>query len=85
MKRKKHEVGMTYIFNSASQTVWDVWGRPIEIQGKHIFTKVKDTFMDILHGRSWYLLDGSWLVDVGRGGYVEVRCLQKGADDDSDQ
>ena len=84
MKRKKYEVGKTYTFNSASQTVWDVWGRPIEVQGKHTFTKVKDTFMDILHGRSWYLMDGLLLVDVGRGGYIELRCLAKGAGDETD-
>ena len=82
MKRKKYEAGKTYTFNSASQTVWDVWGRPIEVKGKHTFIKVKDAFMDILYGRSWYLMDGSRLVDVGRGGYIEVRCLEKGADDD---
>lgn len=52
MRRKKYEVGKIYTFNSASQTVWDVWGRPIKVKGKHTFTKVKDTFMDILHGRS---------------------------------
>lgn len=82
MKRKKYEVGKTYTFNSASQTVWDVWNRPIEIKGKHTFTKVKDTFTDILFGRSWYLMDGWLLVFVVRGGYIEVRCLEEGADDD---
>ena len=75
MKRKKYEVGKTYTFNSATQTVWDVWGRPIEIKGKHTFTKVKDTFMDVLHGRSWYLMDRYVLVDVTRNGYIELRCL----------
>lgn len=84
MNRKKYEVGKTYIFNSASQTVWDVWGRPIEVRGKHTFTKVKDTFMDILHRRSWYLIDGQLLVDVGRGGYVEERCLGKEETDETD-
>ena len=77
MKRKEYEVGKTYTFNSASQTVWDVWGRPIVVQGRHTFTKVKDTFMDRLYGRSWYLMDGWRLVFVARGGYIEVRCLYR--------
>lgn len=80
MRRKKYEVGKTYTFNSATQTVSDVWGRPIKVKGKHTFTKVKDTFMDILHGRSWYLMDGYVLVDVTRKGYIEQRCLMEGED-----
>ena len=78
MRRKKYEVGKIYTFNSASQTVWDVWGRPIKVKGKHTFTKVKDTFMDILHGRSQYLMDGYVLVDVTRNGYIERQCLMEG-------
>lgn len=84
MRRKKYKVGRMYTFNSASQTVWDVLGRPINVRGKHTFTKVKDTFMDILYGRSWYLMDGWLLVDVTRNGYIERRCLTEGVDDDSD-
>ena len=82
MRRKKYEVGITYIFNSATQTVWDVWGRSIEIKGKHTFTKVKDTFMDVLYGRSWYLMDKYILVYITRNGYIEQRCLVEGADDE---
>ena len=82
MRRKKYEVGKKYTFNSASQTVWDVWGRLIRVEGKHTFIKVKDTLMDVLHGRSWYLMDGRLLVDVTRNGYIEQRCLVEGADDE---
>lgn len=78
MRRKKYKVGKIYTFNSATQTVLDVWGRPIKVKGKHTFTKVKDTFMDVLHGRSWYLMDGYVLVDVTRNGYIERRCLMEG-------
>ena len=81
MKRKKFEVGKTYTFNSASQIVRDAWFRPIEVRGKHTFTKVKDTLMDRLHWRSWYLMDGWLLVFVTRGGYIELRCLEEGVDD----
>lgn len=86
----KREIGKVYLFDSAEQTIKDVWGRPIKIKGKHTFTKVKDTLMDKIHGRSWYIVDDVLLANVGRGSYVEERCLGlkdpndfwKGADDE---
>lgn len=85
MRRKEYKVGKIYTFNSASQTVWDVWGRLIKVEGKHTFTKVKDTFMDVLHGRSWYLMDGRLLVAVTRNGYIEQRCLMESGEDETEE
>ena len=71
----KRQAGTVYKFNSAEQPVYDVWGRLVLISGPHTLVKEKDTLMDKIHGRSWYILDGSLLVDVGRGSYVEERCM----------
>lgn len=81
MNRK--ETGKYYVFDSAQQVVYDVWGRPIIIEGKHILKKIKDTLMDRIYGRSWYVLDGKLLVDVGRGSYIESRCLQEVYDNET--
>lgn len=75
MNRK--ETGKRYTFDSAQQVVYDVWGRTKIIEGKHILEKVTDTFMDRIHRRSWYVLDGELLVDVGRGSYIETRLLNE--------
>ena len=75
MNRK--ETGEYYVFDSASQVVYDAWSRPRIIRGKHTLEKVTDTLMDWILGRSWYVLDGKLLVDVVRGSYIETRCLQK--------
>lgn len=75
MNRK--ETGKQYVFDSASQVVYDAWGRPRIIKGKHFLEKVSDTLMDRIYRRSWYVLDGWLLVDVGRGSYIETRCLQE--------
>ena len=73
----KIEVGKTYRFDSAEQEVCDVWGRVIKIKGPHKFVKVKDNFLDKLHSRSWYEMDGYLLVYMLRGGYIEERCLEE--------
>jgi len=65
-----------YEFNSASQEIKDVNNNEITITGRHELMKLKDSFIDKLLGRSWYVLDGKTIVNVGRGSYVEVRCLQ---------
>lgn len=52
------KVGQTYIFDSAPQQVFDVWGRPLMLVGRHELVKQKDTFVDRLKGRSWYVADG---------------------------
>ena len=75
MNRK--ETGKYYVFDSAWQVVYDAWGRPRIIEGKHILEKVKDTLMDRILRRSWYILDGELLVDVGRGSYIESRLLRE--------
>lgn len=75
MNRK--ETGKYYVFDSAQQVVYDAWGRPRIIEGKHILEKITDTFMDRIYRHSWYVLDGKLLVDVGRGSYIETRCLQE--------
>jgi len=71
------KVGRTYIFDSAPQQVFDVWGRPLVLVGKHELVKQKDTFMDRLKGRSWYVADGELLLFLPRNGYVETRCLSE--------
>lgn len=75
MNRK--EIGKRYVFDSAWQVVYDAFGKRKIIEGKHILEKVPDTLMDRIHRRSWYVLDGQWLVDIGRGSYIETRCLQE--------
>lgn len=75
MNRK--ETGKYYVFDSAWETVYDAWGRPRIIEGKHILEKVTDTLMDRILRRSWYVLDGELLVDVGRGSYIESRLLKE--------
>ena len=75
MSRK--EIGKQYVFDSAWQVVYDAWGRPRIIEGKHILEKVTDTFMDRICRRSWYVLDGDLLVDIGRGSYIESRLLKE--------
>lgn len=75
MTRK--ETGKQYVFDSAWEVVYDAWGRPRIIKGKHTLEKVTDTLMDRIRRRSWYVLDGELLVDVGRGSYIETRCLQE--------
>lgn len=75
MNRK--ETGKYYVFDSAWQVIYDAWGRPRIIEGKHILEKVTDTLMDRIRGRSWYVLDGELLVDVGRGSYIESRLLRE--------
>ena len=75
MNRK--ETGKYYVFDSAWEVVYDAWGRPRIIEGKHTLEKVKDTLMDRIRRRSWYILDGELLVDIGRGSYIESRCLQE--------
>lgn len=74
MKRKP---GTVYNFNDAEQIIYDVWRRPLIISGEHIFVKQKDTFLDKLYGRSWYLLDNFLLIFTERGGYIEERSLQE--------
>ena len=69
------KIGRTYKFDSAEQEVCDVWGRVIKIKGPHTFVKIKDTLMDKLHSRSWYIMDECLLVCMLRGGYIEERCL----------
>ena len=72
-KMKKYQ---TYEFNSAPQEIKDVNNNKIIIVGRHELIKLKDSFIDKILGRSWYILDGKRVVNVGRGSYVEVRCLQ---------
>lgn len=74
MKRKP---GTVYKFDDAEQVVYDVWRRPVTISGKHIFVKEKDTFMDKIYGRSWYLMDNILLIFTEHGGYIETRSLQE--------
>ena len=66
----------TYEFNSASQEIKDINNNKIIIEGRHELIKLKDSLIDKILGRSWYILDGKTIVNVGRGSYVEVRCLQ---------
>ncbi len=73
LKMKKYK---TYEFNSASQEIKDANNNKIIITGRHELMKLKDSFIDKLLGRSWYVLDGKTVVNVGRGSYVETRCLQ---------
>ena len=75
--KHKPKVGQRYIFDSAPQEAFDAWRRPVTLHGKHELVKQKDTFMDKLHSRSWYVADGNFLLFVPRGGYVEERCLQE--------
>lgn len=78
----KPKVGETYVYNSASNMAFDVWRRPVRIPaGRHIFVKQKDTIIDKLCGRSWYIVDGIMLIFVQFGGVVEERCLQKHSDE----
>lgn len=69
--------GEIYKFDSAEQLVRDVWGRTVRVAGRHSFVKAKDTLTDKICGRSWYIVDGWLLVDVGRGSYLETRCLEQ--------
>jgi len=71
------KVGQTYIFDSAPQQVFDVWGRPLVLVGRHELVKQKDNFMDRLKGRSWYVADGELLLILPRNGYIETRCLRE--------
>ena len=73
LKTKK---GQIYEFNSASQEIKDIDNNKITIEGRHELIKLKDSLIDKILGRSWYVLDGKTIVNVGRGSYVEVRCLQ---------
>ena len=66
----------TYEFNSASQEIKDINNNKIIIEGRHELIKLKDSLIDKILGRSWYILDGKTIVNVGRGSYIEVRCLQ---------
>lgn len=75
MSRK--ETGKYYVFDSAWEVVYDAWGRPRIIEGKHILEKVTDTLMDRIFRCSWYVLDGKLLVDIGRGSYIETRLLRE--------
>lgn len=70
---KKYQI---YEFNSASQEIKDINNNTIIIEGRHELMKLEDSLIDKLLGRSWYVLDGKIIVNVGRGSYVEVRCLQ---------
>ena len=65
-----------YEFNSASQEIKDVDNNKINIQGRHELIKLKDSFIDKILGRSWYVLDGKIIVNIGRNSYIEERCLQ---------
>ena len=66
----------TYEFNSASQEIKDINNNKIIIEGRHELIKLKDSLIDKILGRSWYILDEKTIVNIGRGSYVEVRCLQ---------
>lgn len=76
-RRESMKPGEIYKFDSAEQLVRDVWGRTVRVAGRHSFEKVKDTITDKICGRSWYIVDGWLLVDVGRGSYLETRCLEQ--------
>lgn len=65
-----------YEFNSASQKIKDANNNEIVIEGKHELRKTKDSLIDKILGRSWYILDEKTLVNIGRSSYVEKRCLQ---------
>ncbi len=65
-----------YEFNSASQEIKDINNNKVTIAGRHELIKLKDSFIDKILGRSWYVLDGKIIVNVGRGSYVEERCLR---------
>ena len=69
------KIGKKYSFNSASQTIYKLDGTPIEIVGKHLFVKQKDSLLDKLKLQSRYLLDGKTEVYVPSG--VEDRCLEE--------
>ena len=71
------KVGRTYVFDSAPQIAYDAWGRPVILSGKLELVKEKDTLMDKIKGRSWYVADGKLLIFLQRGGYVEKRCLRE--------
>lgn len=74
----KVKAGDVFLYNSADEPAWDAWRRPVQIPaGRHTFVKQKDTFMDKLFFRSWYLVDNIMLIYVEAGGYVEERCLEK--------
>lgn len=66
----------TYEFNSASQEIEDINDNKIIIEGRHELIKLKDSFIDKILGRSWYVLDGEIIVNIGRDSYIEERCLQ---------
>lgn len=72
-KMKKYQ---TYEFNSASQEIKDINNNKIIIEGRHELIKLKDSLIDKILGRSWYVLDGKLIVNIGRGSYVDTRCLQ---------
>lgn len=72
----KMKEGQIYEFNSASQEIKDIDNNKITIEGRHELIKLKDSLIDKILGRSWYVLDGKTIVNIGRGSYVEVRCLQ---------
>ena len=48
----------TYEFNSASQEVKDINNNKIVIEGRHELIKLKDSLIDKILGRSWYILCG---------------------------
>lgn len=72
-KMKKYQ---TYEFNSTAQEIRDIDNNKIIIEGRHELIKLKDSLIDKILGRSWYVLDGEMIVNIGRGSYVDTRCLQ---------
>ena len=64
---------------SFPQVVYDSSGLPAYLQQGEILTKVTFDFWlnlyDFFSHRSWYVNSNGQLVDVGRGSYIETKCL----------
>ena len=72
--KESEDIEKIYRFDGAEQIVHDELGNEITISGFQKLIKLHDTFKDKWHGRSWYLWNGK-RIDVGRGSYVETRCI----------
>jgi hypothetical protein len=74
----KPVVGKKYLYEGTDRYVTDRYLTPMKLSGTHILIKTRDSIWDRLNGRSMYMVtDLGVEVNIGRGSYIEEKCLKE--------